>query len=286
MQREKLLKTLRCVKIQTKEGFEEVFMANLTIRFYSNCLRRHTTFKMYLPNDVREGTPVEETKYNTRNVKTLFLLHGYTGDAENWVPEQLADRYNFAVVIPNGENSFWLDGISTGHQFCKFLGEELLGFVRKNFNLATCKEDTYIMGLSMGGFGALHTALYYPDCFGKLAALSSALIVHEVASMTEGSGNFMANFEYYRECFGNPADLLESDNNPETLIKKIKSSGIAMPEIYMSCGTEDFLLENNRQFHDFLEKEQVPHVYEETAGNHDMAFWSKYVEIFVPKMFE
>ena len=261
-------------------------MANLTIRFYSNCLRRHTSFQMYLPNDVREGMPIEETKYNTRKTKTLFLLHGYTGDAGNWVPEYLADKYNFAIVIPSGENSFWLDGLSTGHQFCKFLGEELIDFVRKTFNLATCKEDTFIMGMSMGGFGAIHTALAYPDRFGKLAGLSSALIVHEVASMTEGQGNPMANFEYYRECFGDPAKVLESDNNPETLVKKIKSTGKDMPEIFMSCGTEDFLLEKNREFHKFLKDEKIPHVYEETAGNHDMTFWSKYVEIFVPKMFE
>ena len=97
-------------------------MANISVRFYSNCLRRFTTFNMYLPNDIREGEP-NESEYANRPVKTLFLLHGYTGDADNWVPWYLADKYNFAVVIPNGENSFWLDGQATGHAFCKFLGD-------------------------------------------------------------------------------------------------------------------------------------------------------------------
>ena len=53
----------------------------------------------------------------------------------------------------------------------------------------------------------------------------------------------------------------------------------------MACGTEDFLPEKNRAFHHFPEEENVPHVYEESEGNHDMVFRSKYVEIFIPKLF-
>jgi len=259
-------------------------MANISVRFYSNCLRRFTTFNMYLPNDIREEEP-NESEYANRPIKTLFLLHGYTGDAENWVPWYLADKYNFAVVIPNGENSFWLDGQATGHAFCKFLGEELLGYVQRVFGLAKTKEDTYIMGLSMGGFGALHTALYYPDKFGQVTALSSALLVHDLASLKEGEDYEIANYEYFRECFGDPAKVLESDNNPETLIKKIKAEGKECPKIYMAIGTEDFLLENNREFHNFLESEGIEHTYVEDKGQHDMEFWNRYVLKFVPMMF-
>ncbi len=260
-------------------------MSNLTIRFYSNSLQRYTTFQMIIPNDIRDGASREENDYSRRKMKTLFLLHGFTGDAGNWVPEFYCEKYNFAIVIPSGENSFWLDGISTGHRFCSFLGEDLLGYVRNTFGLAKSREDTYIMGLSMGGFGALHTALFFPEDFGKAAGLSSALIVHKVAEMTDGCGDPIANYEYYRECFGEPSKVLESTNNPETLIMKIKSEGKPVPEIYMCCGTEDFLLENNRQMHRFLEKENVDHVYEETTGGHDMEFWSKYTEKFIPMMF-
>ena len=260
-------------------------MADLSVRMYSNYLKRTVSFKVILPVDVRNDFPPEETPQRKRPMKTLFLLHGYTGDADNWVPFGLPEKYNFAVIIPNGENSFWLDGMSTGHEFCKYLGEELIDFVRKAFGLAKSPEDTYIMGLSMGGFGALHTALYYPEVFGKLTALSSALIHHEVAEMKEGEGNDVANYDYYRECFGEPSKLLESDNNPETLVKKIKASGKKMPEIYMAVGTEDFLLENNRRMHAFLEEENVPHTYIEDKGIHDMEFWSKYAGVFIPKMF-
>ncbi len=260
-------------------------MAYYHIKFYSNSLKRTTSFEMFLPNDIREDIPREKSEYSRRKMKTLFLLHGYTGCAENWVPQYLAEKYNFAIVMPNGENGFWLDGLSTGHQYCTFLGVELVNYLRKTFGLAMNADETYIMGMSMGGFGALHTALYYPDRFGRLAALSSALIVHEIAHMKEGGGNPVANYAYYHECFGDLETVEESDNNPETLVKRLKENGQKIPAIYMSCGTEDFLLENNRELHAFLDSIHVEHIYLESAGNHDMTFWSEYAVKFVEMMF-
>ena len=261
-------------------------MANVTIRFFSNCLRRTVSFQMYIPNDRRyDAPPMEDDVYQKRGMKTLFLLHGYTGDAWNWVPEYLAEKYNFAIVIPSGENGFWIDGISTGHQYGSFLEKELVEYVRKTFGLAKTPEDTYVMGFSMGGFGALHAALHSPETFGKAAAWSSALIVHEVATMTPGYDNGMSNYEYYRECFGEPSKVLESDNNPETLVKKLKAEGKKLPEIFMACGTEDFLIGPNRAMHQFLVDEGIEHTYWEDAGIHDLVFWGKCVEKFVPIMF-
>ncbi len=259
-------------------------MANITYRFYSNCLNRPTTVKIYLPYDERQMPP-EMMAERPEKTKTLFLLHGYTGDGENWVPEWLCDKYNVAVVCPSGENGFWLDGLSSGHAYAKFLGEELPRYMQKTFNLAKDKDETFVMGLSMGGFGALHTALKYPEVFGKAAALSSALIHNEVAKMKEGEGNEVANYEYYRECFGEPSKLAESENNPEFLVKKLKAEGKEFPQIIMACGTEDFLIENNRKFHQFLVDNGVPHTYDESTGIHDMVFWSKCVEKYIPVMF-
>jgi len=263
-------------------------MASFNIELYANSLHRTTNFKMVIPNDPRTDlfAAPEKTPQQKRPMKTLFLLHGYTGKGDSWIPEYLAANYNFAVVCPNGENAFWLNGLSTGHDFQNFIGEELVDYVRRTFGLAKSKEDTYIMGMSMGGFGAMHTALAYPEVFGKTACLSSALIHHEVANMKEGTGNPMGNYDYYRECFGEPSKLLESENNPETLVKKLIKEGKELPEIIMACGTEDFLLEPNRAMHKFLEEQGVKHTYWEDAGGHDMQFWDKCVQKFIPEMFK
>ena len=248
-------------------------MAELTIKRFSAALNRHAAFQMYIPDNAE------------RHAKTLFILHGYAMSAFNWLPEGLADRFGFAVVIPDGENAFWLNGRSTGHRFADYVGQELPEYVERTFGLAKGADDTYIMGFSMGGFGALHTALAYPERFGKAAAMSSALIVHEVAGMKPGDGNGHANYDYYRECFGEPSDVLTSTANPEYLIDRLLSEGKKFPEIYMSCGTEDFLLENNRTFHKFLTDRKVRHEYYESPGDHNFIFWWEYAERFAKMMF-
>ena len=258
-------------------------MAYFRIEYYSKALCRETSFEALIPNDPRGNTPQPAEE---KPMKTLFLLHGYTGKAGNYVPDELPEKYRFAIIMPSAENSFYLNGLSTGHAFQTMLGEELVDYVRKTFHLALCPEDTCIAGLSMGGFGALHTGLAYPDRFGKIGAMSSALIHHEVAEMEPGCGNSVANYEYYRECFGEPELLLESDNNPETLIRKLKAAGTKIPDIYLCCGTEDFLIENNRQMHRFLEEEGVAHEYHEAPGVHDMVFWTEYIRKIVQWMFE
>lgn len=253
-------------------------MAYFTIKFFSKSLNRYTSFEMFIPNDRPENSD--------NPLKTVFLLHGLTGCAGNSIPESLAEKYNFAIVMPTGENAFWLDGISTGHKFCTFVGEELPSYIRKTFNLTLDGKNTYIMGISMGGFGAVHTALAYPKQFSKIGAMSSAFIVHEVAKMKEGDYNGVANFEYYRECFGEPKNVLESENNPETLVKNLIKNGEEIPQIFMSCGTEDFLIENNRDFHKFLEENGVSHTYYECDGEHNMDYWNKLIPIIIKWMFE
>lgn len=258
-------------------------MATLNIEFFSKTLIRPVAFRLLLPNDTR--VPAQELAANPhyqRPAKTLFLLHGYTSGSGEWYYESsirfLAEKYNLAVVFPNAENSFYLNGDATGRNFCDFVGSELVEYMRKTFGLAQSAEDTFIGGLSMGGFGALHTAFAFPENFGKTIAMSSALIVHEIAGMKPGQDNGVANYEYYRCCFGDLDKVEESDANPETLLLRLKREGRKIPDIFMVCGTEDFLLEKNRAFHRFLLQEEIPVFYEESAGSHNMMFWNAKLE--------
>ncbi len=260
-------------------------MAYFNIEFFSNALVRPVSFKMYIPNDPETDNPHDENPYNKRKMKTLFLLHGYTGTAGFWGHEQLAAKYNFAMVMPSGENAFYLDGAATGHKYCTFVGEELVQYIRCTFGLALSADETYICGMSMGGFGAIHTALTYPDSFGKIGAMSSALIIHGIANMKPGDNNGIANYDYYRQCFGDLENVEKSDANPEVLVKKLIGSEKKLPQIYMCCGTEDFLLENNRKFHRFLAEQNVSHIYNESSGGHDYIFWNEYTPKIMEWMF-
>lgn len=254
-------------------------MARLDINFYSLCLRRSVSFKMFVPDDTRRRTGT----YADR--KTLLFLHGYNDCAENWAFEDLAYKYNFQVIMPNGENSFYLDGAETGRKYCRFVGEELPDTIETMFCKKLDASNLSVMGISMGGFGALHTGLTYPERFGKIAALSSALIMDEVAAFGPEDHNSVANYEYYRLCFGDLKSLVGSSNDPRALARELVSSGGALPEIYMCCGSEDFLIENNRNMHKTLDGLGISHEYHESPGVHDWPFWYEYVPKAIDWMF-
>lgn len=255
-------------------------MAFIQVDFFSKSLTRTANFYIILPNDV--PTMFANPLYYSRGMKTLFLLHGYCGTSKDWVLEsrvqEMASKYNMAIVMPSGENSFYLNAKGTGKAYCQYVGEELVEYVRRTFGLSDKKEDTFIGGLSMGGFGAIHTALAYPDTFGKAIGLSSALIVNKIKNMEEGFKDGHADYDYYASTFGDLSKLDTSVNNPEYLIQQLKESGHAIPKLYMACGSEDFLIEDNRAFHEFLQKEKVEVEYIESPGVHDWVFWNHYLE--------
>lgn len=259
-------------------------MAFFNVEFYSDCLKRCVSFKVVLPNDM----PGEAV--NQKELKTLYLLHGYSNMNYEWVWNsnimELAGKYKLCVVLPSGENSFYLDGAATGRMYGTFVGEELPLYVQRTFGVSQKREDHFLGGLSMGGFGAIHTALKYPERFAKTFGLSSALIMYELKNMTPGMSNPIANYEYYHLMFGDLDKLENHENNPEELVRRIKAQGGPMPEIYMACGTEDFLLTSNRAFDVFLTEERVEHIYLESQGAHDFMFWNTYLEPAVQWLLE
>lgn len=248
--------------------------------YFSDALRRGASFSIYLPNDI---APEFRSKHFERPTKTLFLLHGYTGTGDDWVKDttilSLAAQYNLALVCPSGENSFYLDGAATGRKYETFVGVELVDYVRRTFGLSDKHEDTFIGGISMGGFGAVHTGLAYPETFSKIVSLSAALITHKVAAMKPGGPDLdgVANYDYYKLMFGEPEKLLESRNNPETLVKELLAAGKALPELYLAIGTEDFLYEDNQIFRRFLTEQGFPFTYREGPGVHDYNFWHPHI---------
>jgi S-formylglutathione hydrolase FrmB len=215
-------------------------------------------------------------------MKTVYLLHGFQGIGSDWAYgtriQELSMRYNFAIILPSGENSFYLDDVEKGELFGEFVGRELVDFSRSLFGLSASREDTFIGGYSMGGYGALRNGLKYNDTFGGIIALSSALIVKTISQIQPGYANPIANYDYYHRVFGEPTKLPGSDKDPEALVESIRKTGVRMPRLYMACGSEDFLIAENREFHEYLKKERIEHRYEEGAGAHNFKFWDEYIE--------
>jgi len=255
-------------------------MAIIDVSYFSNALMRNVVYKAVIPTDspaVKDVAPNEVKPF-----KTLYLLHGIMGGHNDWVVNTRvatwAQKHNVAVIMPSGDNSFYVDQEAGHNYYGEFIGHELVEETRKLFPLSLRREDTFIGGLSMGGYGALRNGLKYYTTFGAIVALSAALIIdHAVASSQEAEWVF-ARRSYFEYVFGDLSKLKGSDKDPEFLVRRIKEEKGAFPKIYIACGTEDFLIENNRKFRDFLVSEGVEHTYIEDRGFHDWKFWDKYIE--------
>lgn len=252
-------------------------MSNLHITFHCPSLACPAEFYMVMPDKNLPPFLVANNPHYQRPVKTLVMLHGYSGDYRDWLhnggASALSLAYNLAVVMPTGGTNFWLDQPATGQKWCALVGEDLINYLRSTFGLAQTREDTLIGGNSMGGFGALHTALAYPDRFSGVAALSAAYIVDQLPAMTPDMKNPIANYEYYCRIFGDLQTAPERDCNPKVLFKRNAAEGKANPRIYLACGEQDFGIASNRAMAEFLKEQGADSTYREGPGVHDWSFW-------------
>lgn len=255
-------------------------MATAVIHFFSQALNRTTTCHVIIPSDkVVAGTRQEEkTPY-----RTLYLLHGLMGDDTDWLYgtriQELANTYNLCVVMPSGDNKFYCDSDLSGDYYGKLIGEELVAFTRATFPLSSLREDTFIGGLSMGGFGAIVNGLRHPETFGRVIGLSSALIKHLILGSVDEPGHDFFTRSQYQTMFGlkKIEDFVGSRNDYDALAEQCSKTGV-MPRFYLACGSEDGLIEPNRAYKERLLSLGYDVCWQEEPGQHDWAFWDRYIE--------
>ncbi|GAE29455.1 alpha/beta hydrolase [Alkalihalobacillus hemicellulosilyticus] len=255
-------------------------MAMLQVNFYSKAMRREVTFNALIPLDTME-MPGRE-KDVQQPMRALYLLNGYTGSHTDWISftriRELSDKHRIAVFMPAGENHFYVDDEDKGALYGEYVGNEIVTYTRELFPISHRKEDTFIGGLSMGGYGAIRNGLKYAENFSKIIALSSALITYKAQNADTDFNDGIADYNYFRRVFGDLTKLEGSDKDPEALIKRVKDAKVEIPAIYMACGTEDFLLDVNHKYRDYLNAEQIDFIYIEGPGEHSWAFWDEYIE--------
>ena len=241
-------------------------MALLHVTFTSAALKRSVPMDVILPVDGMK--PVYDKPF-----KTLYLLHGLFGSCADWINctriKRWAEAKNLCVVMPSGDNSYYVPQTNAHNDYGRFIGEELVEITRRMFPLSHRREETFIAGLSMGGFGALRNGLKYNETFGCIAGLSSALHFFEIADPE--ALNSISTEHFY---FGDLKTASLGDKNPRVLAQQLGNTpGTPLPRIYMACGTEDVLLSSNRTFRDCLRENGFDLTYEEFPGDHNWDFW-------------
>lgn len=245
-------------------------MAFLEVNFFSDVLGMCTSMNVILPQKTSGSIGTKNGEFG-ETYPTLYLLHGMTDDHTTWIRrtsiELLAEESGMAVVMPT-TNLGWYTDMRYGYKYRTFIGEELSKICRSFFPfMSKERNDTYIGGNSMGGYGALAIALTYPDTFSLVTSLSGACSpkwLHKPDDPTD---------TYFSDIFGPIDEFDGSDNDLFYLAEKVADDGKPKPQVYMWCGESDFLLEYNRDMFACLKKHGYDVTYSETPGNHGWIYW-------------
>jgi S-formylglutathione hydrolase FrmB len=252
------------------------------VHFYSDVLTLRSTMYVLLPQ--RAFTEVKNQKPDYR---TLYLLHGHTDDHTAWQRWTSIERYveglNLAVVMPAVNLSFYTD-MAHGSKYWQFISEEVPAVVRDMFSLSAAREDNFVAGLSMGGYGAFKLALTYPERYAAAASLSGALDIREVIK-GHGDPNDPDWQAEMRNIFGDLSKVPGSEHDLFTLAQNLTRRSIK-PRLYQCCGTEDFLYTDNVRFRDAVRKLPLDLTYEEGPGEHVWSYWDTMIQNVLAWMFQ
>ena len=242
----------------------------------SKALMRGADFHVILP--YHDGYPDAKRPY-----PTLYFLPGFSASAEEIafaLPlRQMSALYGVAVVVPDGENAFYTDHPERALSMGEYIGEELVEISRKMFPcLSHEREDTFIGGISMGGYGAAALGLHYAERFSKMALFSPAL---EADTLLLRAGTpAVVETGLFGALFGSRQAYQDSPRvNPYQAVTNARAERKKLPEIWMCCGEEDLLVRDAcRRFDAFLAENRVPHQAVFGPGEHDYLFWDAHLE--------
>ncbi|MBQ6524055.1 MAG: hypothetical protein IJI12_05285, partial [Atopobiaceae bacterium] len=207
-------------------------MALIQMNYLSNALLRTVPVNVILPVD-KVSSKTRDYEAQTKPFKTLYLLHGMFGNYTDWCAntrvQRWAEEKNLAVVMPSGDNMYYVNSLIPFNDYGTFIGEELPRIMRAAFPLSDRREDTFIAGLSMGGFGAIRNGFKYADTFSHIAALSSAITVLD-PSFHPIAGD--------KAVFGDLAAAAKTDKNHQVAYAQLKERvarvEVTMPEVYLA----------------------------------------------------
>ena len=238
-------------------------MALVRCDFFSEVLEVGTSMTELLPQASEDQVGVTGTR-RTGDLPVLYLLHGLSDDSTAWLRYTSIERYaaplGLAVVMPQVQRSFYADE-AHGERFFTFLSEELPEVVARFFRVSREREDTFVAGLSMGGYGALKWALHRPGRFAAAASLSGALDLDAI-SRDEWRRPLMQRVFDGR--IGPRDDLLAllADADVQSL-----------PSLYVGCGTEDHLYADNVRFVEAATDAGVDVQVDFRSGEHEWGVW-------------
>jgi len=255
----------------TQEGAGRVECSALSSRILS----REVRFCALLPPayDAHPG----------RRFPVLYWLHGLGQDEQalvnsgGWtLVEELRNHGeigDFILLTPDGGQSFYLNSRDGRNRYEDFFIREFVPAMERRFRIESGRGNRGISGVSMGGFGALHFGLKYPQMFGSVSAHSAALMAEPPAALTGG-----ARVSFLERVFGRPVDRAYWERNSVFTVAH-QAPGNEPWKIYFDCGSEDDYAfdEGNTALDALLTSRGVRHEFHLYPGRHGWSYFAKHL---------
>jgi putative tributyrin esterase len=241
-------------------------MALIRVDFAAETLELDTSMTVVMPD--RANPPV------------LYLLHGLTDDDTAWTRFTSIERYaterGLAVVMPQVHRSFYANE-AYGMRFWDFLSGELPQTVERLFRVSAKRADTFVAGLSMGGYGAFKWALREPHRFAAAASLSGALDLAYIQEfdLRPHMRALVSRVFADRKVAGGDEDLFH-------LVKKADKSDL--PRLLLRCGTEDHLVKQNERFVAACRSAKLDLDADFGPGEHVWSYWDQQIQTVLDRM--
>lgn len=242
----------------------------------SKLMAREMPYRIILPNNYSEAAAA-------KRYPVLYLLHGLFGHFDNWTDKtklaEYASSREFIIVTPEGNDGWYTDStVKPTDKYESYIIKELIPEIDKKFRTLADRDHRAIAGLSMGGYGSIKFGLKYPEMFSLAGSFSGAL---GAASLTEKEipGAIGKSID---GIFGITGSDQRKSNDIFRMVREATPDRVKLlPFIYLDCGTEDFLFQNNRDFVALLLDKDVPHEYRQLPGAHNWTYWDKQVAEFL-----
>ena len=247
-------------------------MALFHLVYFSDVLGVQTPVDVIIPEG-KQGIGVDTA--GEENLPTvLYLLHGYSDDQTIWQRRTSVERYaasrNLAIIMPGVNHSFYCNE-EYGERYWDFVSEELPRMMHRFFRLSDKPEDTFVAGLSMGGYGAMKLALNQPERFGAAASFSGAV---DIASTRQRHNHNWKRITGGKSIKGTENDLFH--------MLKVNGEAARKPRLYVSCGTADFLYGQHKKFVPAAKKAGWDvTAWEEPDATHEWGFWDREIRKFI-----
>jgi putative tributyrin esterase len=237
------------------------------------------TVKVNLPLHVVLPDPGKIGAVPLAKRKVLYLLHGLGDDASAWQRyssiETLADSYGLVVVMPSAGRSFYTDQ-PNGQNYFTYLTDELPQYLADVFGLSPRREDTFIAGNSMGGYGAFKAALLFPERYGAAASLSGVLSLAILQVLPDDPRQ-----KEFTLLFGDLKRLAGSEHDPAVWLQRAAKNPSILPRLFIAVGRQEDIYPLSGMFHAACQSLGVQSDYHEEDGGHNWFFWDVQIRRFL-----